>query len=365
MSTGIAFDIVTRGAGEEAAQAAFHKSTIESWTLYSIGVAATILRTYARGSAVGLRNLRADDYLIWVGIIFYTAQTALAYSVGNVAHGLANNGMTDAQRAALSIDDPEYRFRSCRRVDYIFGLDLVTQALDAGILCSTYGRSWPPLSSPGLYWLCPCHRDFYRKHYICQAAISKPIVWVSFAANVSTDLYLITIPIPVLWSTKLRLVKKIASTVVLSAGVFVLVCATLKSIFVLVDPLHGAELSGAWGTRETFVAVMTTNLPMIFHLFKSWLGRVYGSAFNSTPTHKYPSGFQSIGGGGGDSRSRNRRKPSSGYPTSGTLTLTESEERMVGDVKMHNLKTHPLSPTGTVASSIVVSNRIEVTHEAR
>ncbi|GAB1198391.1 hypothetical protein APSETT444_007710 [Aspergillus pseudonomiae] len=333
MSTGIAFDIVTRGAGEEAAQAAFHKSTIESWTLYSIGVAATILRTYARGSAVGLRNLRADDYLIWVGIIFYTAQTALAYSVGNVAHGLANNGMTDAQRAALSIDDPEYRFRPWKKV-----------------LRLRY-----TIESPLTYGFLD----------ICQAAISKPIVWVSFAANVSTDLYLITIPIPVLWSTKLRLVKKIASTVVLSAGVFVLVCATLKSIFVLVDPLHGAELSGAWGTRETFVAVMTTNLPMIFHLFKSWLGRVYGSAFNSTPTHKYPSGFQSIGGGGGDSRSRNRRKPSSGYPTSGTLTLTESEERMVGDVKMHNLKTHPLSPTGTVASSIVVSNRIEVTHEAR
>lgn len=43
--------------------------------------------------------------------LFYTAQTALAYSVGNVAHGLANNGMTDAQRAGLSLDDPEYRYR--------------------------------------------------------------------------------------------------------------------------------------------------------------------------------------------------------------------------------------------------------------
>ncbi|KAE8370866.1 hypothetical protein BDV27DRAFT_165021 [Aspergillus caelatus] len=361
MSSGITFDIVTRAAEEEAAQAAFRKSAIESWTLYAIGVAATILRTYARGSAVGFRHLRADDYLIWVGILFYTAQTALAYSVGNVAHGLANNGMTDAQRAALSVDDPEFRFR----VDYILSVDLVAQALHVGILRSTYGWSWPALSSPSLYWLCPRHRDFYSEHYICQAAISKPIVWVSFAANVSTDLYLITIPIPVLWSTKLKLAKKIASTVVLSAGVFVLVCATLKSVFVLVDPLHGAELSGAWGTRETFVAVITTNLPMIFHLFKSWLGRVYGSAFNSNPTHKYPSGFQSIGGGGGDSRSRNRRKPSSGHPTVGTLTLTESEERMVGDVKMQNLKTYPASPTGTVASSILVSSRIEVTHEDR
>ncbi|KAE8332549.1 hypothetical protein BDV39DRAFT_216650 [Aspergillus sergii] len=361
MSSGTTFDVVTRAAEEEAAQAAFHKSAIESWTLYSVGVAATILRTYARGSAVGLRNLRADDYLIWVGILFYTAQTALAYSVGNVAHGLANNGMTDAQRAGLSLDDPEYRFR----VDYILGVDLVAQALHAGILCSIDGWPWSALSSPSVCWLRPRHRHFYREHYICQAAISKPIVWVSFAANVSTDLYLITIPIPVLWSTKLRLGKKIASTIVLSAGVFVLVCATLKSVFVLVDPLHGAELSGAWGTRETFVAVMTTNLPMIFHLFKSWLGRIYGSAFNSNPTNKYPSDFQTIGGGGGDSRSRNRRKPSSGYPTAGTLTLTESEERMVGDVKMQNLKTYPASPTGTVASSILVSNRIEVTHEDR
>ncbi|KAE8377936.1 hypothetical protein BDV26DRAFT_281430 [Aspergillus bertholletiae] len=350
MSSGIILDIVKRATEEEAAQQAFRKSAIESWTLYAIGVSATILRTYSRGSAVGLRHLRADDYLIWVGILFYTAQTALAYSVGNVAHGLANNGMTDAQRAGLSLDDPEYRFR----MDDILSADL------------THRWPEPALSNPCLHWLRPRHRDVHREYHICQAAISKPIVWVSFAANVSTDLYLITIPIPVLWSTKLRLGKKIASTIVLSAGVFVLVCATLKSVFVLVDPLNGAQLSGAWGTRETFVAVITTNLPMIFHLFKSWLGRVYGSAFNSTPTHKYPSGFQSIGGGGGgDSRSRNRRKPSSGHPTAGTLTLTESEERMVGDIKMQNLKSYPVSPTGTVTSSILVSNRIEVTHEDR
>lgn len=43
--------------------------------------------------------------------LFYTAQTALAYNVGRVAHGLANNGMTDTQRAALSHDNPEYQWR--------------------------------------------------------------------------------------------------------------------------------------------------------------------------------------------------------------------------------------------------------------
>ncbi|PIG88515.1 hypothetical protein AARAC_001025 [Aspergillus arachidicola] len=366
MSSGTTFDVVTRAAEEEAAQAAFHKSAIESWTLYSVGVAATILRTYARGSAVGLRNLRADDYLIWVGIVrlFYTAQTALAYSVGNVAHGLANNGMTDAQRAGLSLDDPEYRFRVIGSKIQVAGWTTYS-ALIWSLKLSMLAFYVRLTDGLGRRYRVPVYVGFALVIDICQAAISKPIVWVSFAANISTDLYLITIPIPVLWSTKLKLGKKIASTIVLSAGVFVLVCATLKSVFVLVDPLHGAELSGAWGTRETFVAVITTNLPMIFHLFKSWLGRVYGSAFNSNPTNRYPSDFQTIGGGGGDSRSRNRRKPSSGYPTAGTLTLTESEERMVGDVKMQNLKTYPASPTGTVASSILISNRIEVTHEDR
>lgn len=40
-----------------------------------------------------------------------------------------------------------------------------------------------------------------------------------------------------LWKSSLKLLKKIATTVVLSAGVFVLVCATLKSIFILVVSL--------------------------------------------------------------------------------------------------------------------------------
>lgn len=37
-----------------------------------------------------------------------------------------------------------------------------------------------------------------------------------------------------LWGSSLKMIKKIASTIVLGAGIFVLVCATLKSVFVLV-----------------------------------------------------------------------------------------------------------------------------------
>ncbi|PLB48751.1 hypothetical protein P170DRAFT_455637 [Aspergillus steynii IBT 23096] len=407
MSTFIS-GLMARASEQDAAQAAFHKSTVESWTLYAFGVAATILRTYARGNAVGYRNLRSDDYLVWVGVLFYTAQTALAYSVGKSANGLANSGMTDAQRAALSVDDPEYRFRVIGskiqlagwttysaliwalklsmlcfyvrltdglgkryRVPVWVGFGLVVGTFIASIItilgaCRPIHKYWQINPDPG---------------NVCQAGVSKPIVWVSFAANVSTDLYLIFIPIPMLWKSSLKPIKKIASTIVLSTGIFVLVCATLKSVFVLVEPIDGAQLSASWGTREAFAAVITTNLPMIFHILRIWLSKVFGSAFYSTgQTYKTPSGgFKTIGGGAyGESQSRSNRRGPASHPNTINMTFTESEERMMNEeIKMQNLKAFDGSSAaeaghaggnGDVAAGaggIVVSNRVEVTSEDR
>lgn len=60
--------LVARDAASDAAHAAY-KATVELWTLYSFGVAVTLLRTYARVRAVGWKNLTADDYLIWTAIV--------------------------------------------------------------------------------------------------------------------------------------------------------------------------------------------------------------------------------------------------------------------------------------------------------
>jgi hypothetical protein len=49
---------------------------------------------------------------------------------------------------------------------------------------------------------------------------------------------LIAIPLPMLWGSSLKTIKKIASSIVLGSGIFVLVCATLKSVFVLVVCLN-------------------------------------------------------------------------------------------------------------------------------
>lgn len=52
-----------------AAEEAFHNSTIEIWTLFAVGFTITVVRIGARLGAVGLKGLRADDYLVWAGVV--------------------------------------------------------------------------------------------------------------------------------------------------------------------------------------------------------------------------------------------------------------------------------------------------------
>jgi hypothetical protein len=226
----------------------------------------------------------------------------------------------------------------------------------------------------------------------CQAAVSKPILWSSFITNVSTDVFLILIPIPMLWKSSLRFLKKIAATLVLSAGVFIIVCATLKSIFVIVvscntctasipqpsvelaqqntnilkDPVHGGQLAAEWGTRETFIAIVTTNLPMTFPLLKTWFAPLLPSSLRSSSNNKAykspGSGFMSIGGGGASSR--NRQGPQSTVTANMTFD-NDSEERIIqgnGDVKMQDMHTSDGAPP---TNAIVVKKQVKITTEER
>ncbi|KAK1994328.1 hypothetical protein LX36DRAFT_584508 [Colletotrichum falcatum] len=390
-------DPAAQAAAAAAADAGL-RFTIEAWKLYGIGVFVTILRTYARFKAVGFRDFRADDYLVWLAVLFYTVQSALAHSVGSIARGLANNGISDQERLALSPQDPEYGLRVIGSKIQVAGwttysalMWLLKLAMLFFYLRLTEGlgrryrmRIWIGLglvvatflASIGVVFLGCIPFDKYWQispdpGNSCQAAISLPIIWTSFAANVSTDIYLILIPIPLLWESSLRLVKKIASTIVLGAGIFVLVCATLKSVFVIVDPINGAQLAGTWGTRETFVAVVTTNLPMIFPLVRTWLSPLWPSVLrsskNTKKAYKTPSGFHTIGGGNADSYSRDRRtvRPQAN-PVASNPAFTESEELIMNDVKLQSFRgSLPASSGKQSPVRIIVSSEIEITTEDR
>lgn len=130
------------------------------------------------------------------------------------------------------------------------------------------------------------------------------------------------------------------------------------------DPVNGGRLAAAWGTRETFIAVVTTNLPMIFPLLKTWFAPWIPSTLRSSSNNKaYKSpgsgGFVTIGGGGASHGSRNRKDIHSAHHITENMTFdNESEERIVkgnGDMKLQDMD----------PNSIVVSKQVSVTTEER
>ncbi|TKW58021.1 hypothetical protein CTA1_739 [Colletotrichum tanaceti] len=354
-------------AAAAAGAAAMRSFQIEAWTLLAVGILITMLRTYSRIRAVGVRGLQADDYLVWIGAIFYAIETGLAHSVGAIAKGMANNGMTDEQRAALSPDSEEYRLRVVGSIIQVCGwssYSVLLWALKASLLVFylrlTAGlsrgyqiriyigfgfliASWIAIVT-NLFFACrPFHK--YWQIYpnpgnVCQPAISNQVIWVYLAFNVSTDLYLLSIPLPMLWSAKLRPAKKCGLLLLFSGGIFVVVCATLRCILIVTDPQNGAQLAGSWAVRETFVAVVTANIPMIFSILKNWLGPVFGSIVSSMRssqklTEGTPKEIRTFGAG--SHQSWRGRGPPSAYPIT-NVTFSESEERMVNEYKMQDLK---------------------------
>lgn len=73
-----------------AAEAALRESTIEIWTLFAVGFAATVVRTCARLHAVGLKGLRPDDYIVWVGIVrAQNISFELSHLIGCIANAIS------------------------------------------------------------------------------------------------------------------------------------------------------------------------------------------------------------------------------------------------------------------------------------
>ncbi|KAK3318778.1 hypothetical protein B0H66DRAFT_249663 [Apodospora peruviana] len=269
--------------------------TTEAFALLGVGLFIIGLRLYARISTVGFGRLQADDYLMVLAAVVYSIETALAYSVGAYWHGLANNAMTDEQRRLLEPNSEEYRLRingSKTQVagwsTYTFLLWILKAAMCTFYLRLTEGLEFRPriLAGFGIIvstWLAvllsillscvPLEKNWQiypDPGNFCQPAISKIDIFVTVVLNVLTDLYLLSIPIPMLWKSSLKPAKKAGLMVLFSGGIFVTMAGILRCVLILTDPVNGAQQAGSWAVRETFVAVITSNLPMIFPLINRW-----------------------------------------------------------------------------------------------
>lgn len=222
---------------------------------------------------------------------------------------------------------------------------------------------------------------------VCQPAVSNQIVWVYLTFNVFTDLYLLSIPLPMLWHSSLKPYKKAGLMLIFSGGLLVVACAILRCAMIFTvgsltpqrhffirvadqrsqDPVNGAQLAGSWAVRETFIAVVVSNLPMVFPLFVIWLGPMITSLRS---TLRSRSGQKLSGDepsreirtfGAGSSK---RRGPPTVYNiTTINATMNESEERIVElqDAKGWGSSTEP--PSDAEAGRNGIRQQVEVTVE--
>ncbi|KAF7556521.1 hypothetical protein G7Z17_g1313 [Cylindrodendrum hubeiense] len=284
----------------------------EAFTLLSLGICIIFLRTYARIRQVGVRGFEADDYLMLLVIVPYTIETSLAYTVGAKYSGLTNSAMTDAYRAALDPDSKEYQDRIGGSKIQVAGWIMYATVLwiIKSALCAFYFRLTHGLAGyktkiyigfgsivatyiavvASLLFSCHPFERFWQINpnpgNLCQPASSKLYIFLIVALNIVTDLYLILIPIPMLWGAQIPKVKKIGLVVLFSGGIFVMVAGLLRCVLILQNPTKGPQQGASWAVRESFVAVATSSLPMTWGWMRQKLRPFLGSLLSSDNKYK-------------------------------------------------------------------------------
>lgn len=155
----------------------------------------------------------------------------------------------------------------------------------------------------------------------CSAATHHLITNAVF--NISSDLIIISIPLPLLFKVRLPLKNKAVLLGIFAIGAFTIIAAALNKYYSFTHPF-GQEWT-IWYLRESYTALLCANLPLIYPLIqrvfnlKNWSHRSYNSKTHRTAS----AGFTS------HNQSRNTRSKPRSIPLgsrTGVLSRTESQE---------------------------------------
>lgn len=123
-------------------------------------------------------------------------------------------------------------------------------------------------------------------------------------------------------------------------------CGILRCALILLDPVNGAQQAGSWAVRETFVAVVIDNLPMIYPLCRQVV--------------------QNVEDGLANHYTRRSRLPAAGY-SNGSYGMQEPKERkskFVHPLSMRNATFSDSAEGFASPNKIKEGGNISVTREA-
>ncbi|KAK4201659.1 hypothetical protein QBC40DRAFT_197698 [Triangularia verruculosa] len=298
---------------------------IEAFTLLALGMVIIALRIVVRWRSVGLANLQLDDYFMVLAGILFIIDLIAAMLVVTKANGLTNSYMTDEQRAALSPDSPEYMDRVLGSKIQVIGWNVMVASLWCikASVAIFYSRLTAQLAHLrlrvyiayaliGVTWLvttllllfgCRPMSKYWQINPdpggVCQPTNGKLYVFSVLIPDLVTDLYLLSIPLPLLWAVNIGIKKKVSLVLLFSMVVFVMMAAIIRGVVILTAGPEGAISGSQWAIREEFVALVVTNLlilqaPIRNFCTKIGLGMLFSTRRNTS--NKAYEG-RTIGGG--------------------------------------------------------------------
>ncbi|KAG0131082.1 hypothetical protein HOY82DRAFT_670202 [Tuber indicum] len=292
---------------------------VEGWTLYALGVSVILARLVTRYKMVGVEGSKPDDWLMILVMIIYGIESTMSHLVS--LYG-GNSNLSPAQRAEMSEEEVQRRVFGSKmfmvgwfsysgamwvlKLCMVFFFARITVGLRRQVwITAAYvvvGMSYfviclvlfltcrcvvlalhftPPLALHDSKFLTndgggtrPWHKlwQIYPDPGPANCSIESPVYYLTVLSfNVLTDAFLISLPLPLLIRSSLPWRRKAILVLLFSAGIFVITAAVLRCVFSLTDPQNSRTVS-AWACRETFVAVIVGNAPMLKQLLtkRAW-----------------------------------------------------------------------------------------------
>ncbi|KAL2689972.1 hypothetical protein Neosp_004037 [[Neocosmospora] mangrovei] len=331
----------------------------EAWTEYGLGSAVLFLRYFARWRTVGWKGMQGDDYFAFASLVFWTNGTNIGVTDEMGAK------LTDAQIAKLEFGSKCLLAGWNFYVTLIFCLKGVMLCFYSRMTLGLWQRKVVIWTQVGTVLAYLGVITVIWAHYACTLAVANYLTLV--VLNIATDLVIVSIPVPLLWTVKLSIKRKLIIGVLLCSGVFIMIATLLRCVLSLRD-IQGINTSTIWAIRETFVGIIAVNAAAIKPLFSAsrWLISSKGSSRDkgtSSYINKYGHPLGTIGGSGiaaGLSSSRHQKMMTK-------LDDNSSEEHIVGKADFGGYKHDIRAGSSTSGQSstgpdgIVVTRTYEVT----
>ncbi|KAH8810753.1 hypothetical protein F5884DRAFT_897308 [Xylogone sp. PMI_703] len=276
-----------------------HDLVAQTWTMYSLAILLYLIRVYARYTRQGLK-WHAEDYLMFLAICWYTtfAVTNIAIIEGGgsslylpdqfetfTPQDIQNRirGSKIEFASEMCMLNTMYTLKACMLFIYFHITSHLTQNTFVKICAGYTLFGWlvtlltlflncRPLSG---YWKIPPPQEE------CATYFRFEVIQCVF--NVSSDLAILLIILPMIIRVKMAWRTKIPLIFIFSMGLVVVICACISKYFTFRDIF--VDSYQFWYLREASTGMYVTNLPYVWGLARQSFRFLRSSEANTSDNY--------------------------------------------------------------------------------